>query len=77
MRRPDLAIFDCIPVQDGERIVGVLKGTVSHSQGRAIFNARSRRYSVVAADEPLKGSSLLVVPYRLVVRGAGSTNRHE
>jgi hypothetical protein len=72
MRRSDLLLFDCIPVRDGDRVVGVLErnGEIGPGPARDAMR-RLDEDLLVAADEPLKGFIPLLVrsPHRLVVRG--------
>ena len=72
MERPDLALFDCVPVTTCGRVIGVLErnGVVS---GSARKNMRRLDDGLlVSSDEPLKAFIPLLVetPHRLVVRGA-------
>jgi CBS domain-containing protein len=73
MGRADLLQFDCIPVRNGERVVGVLERNGEFASGPA--RDAMRRLDdglLVSSDEPLKGFIPLLVesPHRLVVRGA-------
>lgn len=67
-----LAEFDCIPVREGDRIIGALERRSNHIQGTAKDCMRPLDDSMlVSAQEPL--ISFLSVfgnsPYRLVVKG--------
>jgi CBS domain-containing protein len=72
MKRSELLLFDCIPVRDGEHVVGVLErnGEIVSATART----RMRRLDdglLVSADEPRKAFIPLLTetPHRLVVRG--------
>jgi hypothetical protein len=71
--RPELVLFDCIPVRQGDRVVGVLEREGGVASGRVCERMRALDESLlVSAAEPLKGFIPLLVagPHRLVVRGA-------
>jgi len=74
MTRAELLPFDCIPVKDGNRVVGVLQrsGEVAPRAAREVMR-RLDDGLLVSSDEPLKRFIPLLVesPHRLVVRGAG------
>jgi hypothetical protein len=73
LERPAFALFDCIPVRDGERVIGVLERNGRSVSGTARSSMRPLDDTLlVAADEALKGFIPLLVesPHRLVVRGA-------
>jgi hypothetical protein len=73
MSRAELLPFDCIPVKDGDRVVGVLERNGQVMSGAARESMRPLDDGLlVASDEPLKGfiSLLVETPHRLVVRGA-------
>jgi hypothetical protein len=69
----ELLPYDCIPVKDGDRVVGVLErnGAVAPGLAREVMR-RLDDGLLVSSDEPLKGFIPLLVesPHRLVVRGA-------
>jgi CBS domain-containing protein len=72
MTRADLLQFDCIPVRNGERVVGVLERNGELASGPA--REAMRRLDdglLVSSNEPLKGFIPLLAesPHRLVVRG--------
>jgi hypothetical protein len=73
MTRAELLPFDCIPVKDGERVIGVLERNGQSARGAARTSMRRLDDGLlVSSDEPLKGFIPLLVetPHRLVVRGA-------
>jgi hypothetical protein len=73
MGRPDYLPFDCVPVRDEDRVVGVLERNGRVAPGAARENMRRLDDGLlVSSDEPLKRFLPLLVdcPHRLVVRGA-------
>ena len=73
MQQPEYQPFDCVPVTDGDRVIGVLLRDCDLSPGPA--RERMRHLDdglLVSSDEPLKGFIPLLVemPHRLVLRGS-------
>ncbi len=73
MQQPEYQPFDCVPVTEGDRVIGVLLRDCDLSPGPA--RERMRHLDdglLVSSDEPLKGFIPLLVqtPHRLVLRGS-------